>query len=253
MKNANVLLPFVDKDVRSSAVEDPIIKTTFLFVNKTTSSSQAFKIGGRQDIRSHVRKHVANRFRHNHKDGRAVNAKESKVVRYPLIAPQAFAQSEYSNIQHCEHDLQLTSSAWQPGSGYLWRIATATNFIKPKEFSASASSSDPPGGTEQSDVKYMPPTSTENRVYSSSNILGGDTVHDELRFFCPTCGSHISSAKRDEIEQKGAIAVARRAAMGRTFDRSLAESLASGRVDPFMSYPVDKPTPQLHELIDHGM
>lgn len=96
METAKVLVPFVRKDARSSAAQDVSEQTPFLFVNETTSSP-AFKHGGRQDIRSHVRKHVAKRFRQNHKGGKAVREEGSKVTRYPLIAAQAFADSEYTS------------------------------------------------------------------------------------------------------------------------------------------------------------
>jgi hypothetical protein len=175
------------------------------------------------------------------------------VTRYPLIAAQAFADSEYTHTQDCGHDQELLSSVPQTSIEHSWTIP-AKNFTKPKVFSSSASGSETPTGTEQSEVNSTPPTTAEYNISSSSDIPSEDTLQDEPEFFCPTCGSHISSTKREEIERRGTIALARRISSNRPFfNHSPVESLASGRVDPFLSYPVEKSTPQLHELIDHGM
>jgi hypothetical protein len=76
---------------------------------------------------------------------------------------------------------------------------------------------------------------------------------EDEQLFCPTCGSLIDQSKYDEIERTGTQRLTvRRPSPQRHPDGSLLEGLGSGRVDPFLSYPEDKPTPKLHELMDHG-
>ena len=251
METAKVLLPFVNRDVRSSAVQDATAQSSFLFVNGT-ASSPAFKNGGRQDIRSHVRKHIAKRFRQNHKGSKALGKGDDEVTQYPLIAPQSFSNSDYTHTQDCRHDEKPLLSASQASLERPWMVPTATNHTKPKDFSASVPSWDPPSGSAQSEVNSM---SQANTVYNipSSNIPGEGTLQDEQRSFCPVCGSYISSTKSEEIERRGAVALARRISRRPFVNHGPIESLASGRVDPFLCYPVEKPTPELHELIDHGM
>jgi hypothetical protein len=249
METAKILLPFVDKDDGPLVAKQTSPETSFLFVNETTAAP-AFKHGGRQDIRSHVRKNVAKRFRQNHKTGKSVREEEGKATRYPAIAPQAIADLEYNHPAGCDHDLNLNFP--RRGSEYNKGMPPARNFIKPEVFSASASSSEPPTEIELSNVDSMPPTSAKDTFYFSAAARGGARPQNNQQFFCPTCGSHISSDKRDEIERKGAMAIARRVSSRALFNSSPVESLASGRVDPFLSYPVDMATPQLHELVDHG-
>ena len=227
---------FVHKDARSSAAQDTSEQNPFLFVNETTSSP-AFKHGGRQDIRSHVRKHVAKRFRQNHKAGKAVREEKSKVTRYLLIASQIFADSEYTHTQDCGHDQELLSSVPQANIEHSSTVPTAKIFFKPEVFSSSASGSKTPTGTE---VNSMPPTTAEYNISSSFDIPDEGTLQDVPQFFCPTCGSHISSTKREGIERRDAIALARRISSRPFFNHSSVEILASGRVDPFFSYPVKK-------------
>lgn len=248
MDNSKVFLPFVNEDISSAAPRPLTLEGPFLFVNETTSSP-AFKLGGRQEIRSHVRKNAARQFQRNHKGDKGVGEKETKPTRYSPLAPQEAVDAGHKHTGCCDHSEGLIAGIPQSGSEHP-KSFLATN--ESRDSSASAPAPESHISAEHSNANSTRPKTETHTLPFSPTISGYPTLQGDSQIFCPTCGLRISSTTKDEVERRGSSLVARRPTKRGVLNYSLVDGLGSGRVDPFLSYPVDKPTPKLHELMDHG-
>lgn len=252
MDTVKVTLPFVDEGVRLAPEQHSGIEGPFLFVNETTSAP-AFKLGGRQDIRSHVRKNVARRFRQNHKGEKAARGQRSEQIRYPRLLAQggSDAASAQYHTQSCAHIQPPYSSISEIEQESSSSNLAAKDLKDQNTSSTSTSAPEIPVGNKQMDIGPIPSGSAHGTVLLPSQIRDHSTRHDDPFTICPTCGSRLYATNVEAGERSGTQLLVRRFDTGSLFNDPV-ESLGSGRVDPFLSYPMAKPTPKVHELIDHG-
>ena len=250
MDTTKTVLPFIDEGVRVSPAQPSANEGPFLFVNETTLST-AFKHGGRQEIRSHVRRNVARRFRREHKGDKAADKAQIKVIRYACLVPHGVSDAEYST-HNCNHNKQSFSRNSRVEPKECRRIQVADTLEKRTGSSTPASATEPSPEVKQNVNDHMLSVLEPGRVLFSSTVPADPTLRDDSQMFCPTCGSKLYGKIRDGGEMKMTEVVMSRLSRGGPFRHSLIDILGSGRVDPFMSYPVNKLTPKLHELMDHS-
>jgi hypothetical protein len=84
---------------------------------------------------------------------------------------------------------------------------------------------------------------------SNEPIMQGDVGH-----YCQTCRSQLHSpiSPTNRVEANDGRMIMTRQVWKSALELSPIEILRAGRVDPFLSYPIEKPDRSLHELIDLG-
>jgi hypothetical protein len=199
-----------DEESPSSRLSKSNATIDLLFVNES-SDLPPQPVGHRHDIRSHVRRHVARNFKQKHKGGAKTISTQRKLPL--LLASRDQVQLASKFVLH-HHDLP---SALQPGSN-----SPSTLTARPERHDRNE------------------PASPELEV------LG------DLGYYCNICGAQLQSP----VDLTGLVhANDRRVNMTRHAWRPplkprLVEILGAGRVDPFLSYPVEKPDRYVHEVID---
>jgi hypothetical protein len=209
----------------------------FLFVNES-SDLPAYRVGNRQDIRSHVRRHAARHFKQKHKTGQKKVAKERKWALLASRDPDHFA-SELA-LHHEDCPSALSEQTW-----------LASSDPDPLAYSKGLPFEDDPtipeviGVNPPSAMKAFPELrDTDDLVLNEPNIEG------DLGYYCKSCGAQLHSpiGLTTRVHANGG----RMIKTGQVWKLSPVEILGAGRVDPFLSYPVEKPDRYLHELIDLG-
>ncbi|RDW72233.1 hypothetical protein BP5796_08267 [Coleophoma crateriformis] len=208
-----------------------------LFVNVTGNDSE-FKFGGRDDIRSHVRKH-ATRSRQRDK---AISRPQN-----PALASKTDIISEYQ--VPLPHDDRCSSKL--PTA--FTRLDCSSQVSGHLDYHDSIPQND--GSAQMQDPKIY-----NYEVSSSENTLGGSTTAANIARVafqvgtqprCKGCDQQYNAEPKSNAEANEQNLV--RAEFWRTMSSvcSPVGVLGAGRVDPFMSYPVDKPKTYLHDSLDH--
>jgi hypothetical protein len=246
---------FVDEGVGLSTANHSTDEGLFLFVNETTSAP-AFKLGGRQDIRSHVRRNVARNFRQIHKGKKTAREQQGELVRYPRLAPQRSSDAEHyqHHTQSCGHSQVSTSSIppIEPKNSSSNLSVVDSKERKNPQTPVSASGEEASAGIKPKAIHATSSDPDHETIAPSSHNLGEATTPKHPPVFCPTCGSKLFSTDTTGGNGKGTELAVSRLFRGRGFNHSPVEVLGSGRIDPFLSYPLEKPTIKMHELMDHG-
>ncbi|RDW65955.1 hypothetical protein BP6252_09590 [Coleophoma cylindrospora] len=208
-----------------------------LFVNVTGNDSE-FKFGGRDDIRSHVRKH-ATRSRQ----------RDKAIFRpqYPALASKIDSISEHQ--APLPHDASCASKL-------------PTSFTRLDRTSQVSGSRESHGSTPQYDghAQMEDPKICNYETSSSGITLGVSTTAAKIarvafqmgtQTRCKGCGQQ-HNAKRKSNEEANMQNLVKAGFWRRNSSVfSPVGALGAGRVDPFMSYPVDEPKIYLHDSLDH--
>ena len=210
--------------------------TNFVFVNEINSSPDG--VGDRQQVkslvRSHARKHFAKEFKQKHK-GRS--RKEAAPQKWTPLASKDPGDNTAEFLLH--DDCCPSSVLERPGlpDSDTCALAYGTDF--PHEDDSAVIES------HMAPLKSPPESANSSASASHASILRGD-----LATYCKACGGKIHSpiAQRHKTNQKGKATTRHEWEVSR--EQSPLEFLGAGRVDPFSSYPVEKPDRAMHELMD---
>jgi hypothetical protein len=214
----------------------------FLFVNETGDSS-AYRVGARHDIRSHIRKHCARHFKQKHKIGQKKVAKGQKWI--PLASQNPGHSTSEFPLQDEGSQSTLLERPWL-ASFDIDRLAH-NNGVPYRDYSTI---SDHPEAIGQPvALKSFPELRDTDDSESNEPNTEGD-----LGSYCKTCRAQLHSpiglTKQAQANDRRMIMTRR---VWRTpLELSPVEILGAGRVDPFLTYPVEKPDHSLHELMDLG-
>jgi len=224
MSNAVVPGTFDDEEVASS-LPSKSGSSNFLFVNET-SDAPSYRPGKRHDIRAHVRKHNSEQFRQTHKTARQ---RATTRPKYALLATQSleFDASCYlePNRDFPAPETRLRFSNWD--SGFLSKPSTLIELNK------------------------SPDSTTLPSVLAKT--LGPSEHQRDLTTYCKACGQPLSRPKlKQRYLSKDGSLIPGTSMWKILLKPSPVEALGAGRVDPFSSLPVDRPSRSSLEMIDHG-
>jgi hypothetical protein len=209
--------------------------TDFAFVNESGPST-AHKAGHRQDVHSHVRKHVAKRFKQKHKIGRMSEASEN-------LTPLASRNPGHHNTsQLLPLDDYCLSTLFESASD-----TTSLGYAKglPNEHAALIPRDSAGIGMSSSTYELAPGTVGANSP--------GITPSDLQVYFGPHykgSGRILLSSTARKLQpddERWNVTIPK---LKESLDRSPLQFLGAGRVDPFLSLPVKKPDRAMHELVD---
>jgi hypothetical protein len=199
--------------------------SNFLFVNET-SVAPSYKPGKRHYIRSHIQKHNSKQFRETHKTARKLATTRSKYA--PIMAQSL----ESIASPYLEHDKDYLSpetklSFSTRDSDSLYKAST---LIKLNE----------------SPYSTTPPSAVAKTLEPSG--LQGDLIP-----YCKACGQTLNRPKlKQRYLSKDGSLIPGRSMWKILLKPSPVEALGVGRIDPFLSLPIDEPSYYSLELIDHG-
>jgi len=210
----------------------PDTTTDFAFVNESGASA-AYKPGHRENVHSHVRKHVAKQFKQKHKIGRKAEAADN-----PLASGHSGYNDESQAVSLDDYCLPT-----------LFGIASNTNSLGY------------PTSTSNKLAALVPKDSAAIEIPASTSALPPGTVDDNPPVISPSdqqvhFGPHYRGPRRMLIssDRRFHPGDGRCSATVPKLKESIAPSplqfLGAGRVDPFSSYPIRKPDRALHELVD---
>jgi hypothetical protein len=224
MSNAIVPETSDDEEVASSLLNTSG-PSNFLFVNET-SNAPSYKSGRRHDIRSHVRKHNLKQFKETHKTARK---RTTILLKYAPLTTRSLESDASCYLEH-HRDCPFPKTRLRFSTRDSGPLSEASTLI---ELNESLYSTTPPSA-----VAGTPEPSE----------LQGD-----LTTYCKACGQPLS---RPEFKQrylsKDRSLIPRRSKWKIPLKSSPVEALGAGRIDPFSSLPMDKPSRHSLELIDHG-
>ena len=222
MSNAAVPEISDNKEVISSLLSTSP-PSNFLFVNET-SDALPYKAGNRHDVRSHVQKYNWKQFRETHKTTR-----KQAITRPALLTTQSL-ETYASHYSEYHKDCPYPKTRMRFSTRDLDSLSKASTLIELKE---SPYSTTPP-----SEVAEAPEPSG----------LEGD-----LTTYCKACGQPLNrlKLKQRHLSRDGSL-ISGGSMWKMPLNPSPVEALGAGRIDPFSSLPMDKPSHYSLELIDHG-
>lgn len=226
MSNVVVPVTFDEEEV----IPSPPSKfgpSNFLFVNGT-SDTPSYRPGKRHDIRAHVRKHNSKQFRQTHK-----TAQQRPTTR-PKYAPLTTRglESDASSYLEPNRDFPAPKTRLRfsnRDSGFL-SLSRASTLIKLNE---------------------SPYRTTPHSVVTKT--LRPSELQGDLTTYCKACGQPLSRPefKQRYLSKDGSL-VPGTSMWKIPLKPSPVEVLGAGRVDPFSSLPMEKPSRYSIELMDHG-
>jgi hypothetical protein len=213
--------------------------TKLLFVNSTSDSS-SYRVGNRKEIRSHVRKGVARRFKQKQTYG------ERKLTAEPRSKTLATYVVGRGGCELSSHDREYPTSLVERsrlGVAEQDPFFLATNL----PFREVLILDDEPNATDDTSAEE-----SELIAISSSKTTKFHRYGYGAPASSKTCSQQLKSRNLGQrLQKEGGSLSMRRGPQGQ-MTLSPLEILGAGRVDPFWSYPVEKPESSLHELMDFG-
>jgi hypothetical protein len=224
MSNAVVLGTFDDEEVISSPPSNSE-PSNFLFVNET-SDAPSYRPGKRHDIRAHVRKHNSEQFRQTHKTARQ---RATTRPKYTLLAARSPESGASCHLEP-NRDFPTPEITLRFSNRDLGFLSKASALIELNESLYS---------TTPRSVIAETPGPSENQT--------------DLTTYCKACGQPLSRPKlKQRYLSKDGSLIPVTSMWKILLKPSPVEALGAGRVDPFSSLPLDKPSRSSLELIDHG-
>ena len=221
----------------------PCAEHTFLFVDESTSAPGK-KQRRRKDIRSHVRKHVLTEDRR--KTSKASSKEDNEAARLkPATMPVEIINYVEAKIGNSRSQASsATTGVYGRNEAALVDFHGNIHISNAKTpFSYSKASKD----------KYVtraPDTAIQTLVTAPT---GHFTIQEGRLAYCVHCRAHEDAIERRKQLKNSQESLATTKVLRRDpVNTSPFQVLGAGRVDPFSSYPVDKPRGRLHELVDHG-
>jgi hypothetical protein len=227
----------------------PNLTTAFFFVNETIDSP-AYKVGHRQDIRSHLRKEVVRQFKQRHKSGGRGDAAQPKWRRLASQEVGKDVSMDPAGSESCPSCLFK-----KPSLSFAKVNAPQTIPDLPDTEQSAVTAESVLLDCKASAIQFaITPTPTDLIQASQPDL------HGEPAYVCKACGGHIyckacgEEVNSPNVSQKAnqvpGNANTERRGFRRLLKPSPLEILGADRVDPFLSYPVEKPDRSLHELMD---
>jgi hypothetical protein len=227
----------IDQGLYPSPRMQPCVEHTFLFVNESATRA-GFKSGRRHEVRSHIRKEMMN----NYKKQMTMRQEDKERHRYRVLAPlevilQKPGMLEPDNTLHLaasythlkEADIQELGDKWKGIS----TDGSTSGQVRPihNMISTFVNSS------IRTKTASLP--AIRSRRLPQVHYLQGEAPYNS------------SQTANNAAEERTKFASSQQT-WGEVSGSSLIQSLAAGRVDPFLSYPGEAPNPSTHELMDHS-
>jgi len=227
-------IPGPCSDQEAGTKNGPCIQHTFLFVNESTPI-RGFKAGRRPGVQSHIRKHVLK----NYKKGQMRS--QQKATQMQRLSPLAPLQ-----VRSADGRLGDTQELSERG------LLDAD--LGSEDFSGLSTSEKTQLEFKTSDCTFnlspeRDPSCSGNHVSSPLDFLQHSPQAEQSQTYCLHCGTSNSSNNTELSEYYQSLIQRKHKSSDLC---SPVELLGSGRVDPFLSYPIENIDRPVHELMDHG-
>ena len=215
---------------KSSLGKQPSTEGTFLFVNESEPTFR-FKQGHRHDVRSHIRRHVMKSYQKRQMRTQSSSRRQ--------LQPLAIAPSHLTkNLSEKQHP--STSVAHSKLNSTISTVQQTTKRIpNPRRILDEEDDQDSEDSGSWPVISPGPP-SPQKYVFNNKKSY---SVHQSL----PTLISRPPSSKKISMDITGSFSRARG-----SFKLSPLELMGSGRIDPFLTYPIAETNQSVHELMDHS-
>jgi len=216
-------------------IQDGISTSTeFIFVDQTPNSPENSAVN-RLKVRSQARSHAAKIFRKKHKTGQR---NESAKVKTLVSKEPHYHDSEFLSFPSgCPPTFPELSTVMGSNSNYY------TYDLAGGDASAIPGESPPIEG-----IFTGPGSFSEASDAAPCASLSPHPVKN-LELYCKVRGSSINSISLRLRERGGSMVPTVRQSRNGMLP-SPCELLGAGKVDPFLSYPIERPSPNVHELVD---